>query len=184
MMIPLRFYQQHHYSIAMTAIFLTLAVQGFSQEKLAPQSEGGMANLFAENFYPAEAFLDSSYDVYQLLAAGKEIPVLASGDAFRIFKEKSALFIDARGADEFAEGHIPGAINIPFDSVSAPKYAKTLSQIPGDARIVVYCNTHLCIVSRSGAEGIVFNGFTRVIIAEGFWRWEEMSLPVERDTLR
>lgn len=183
-MIPLRFYYQRHYSIAMMAIFLSLAFQGFSQEKSANPGTGGAGNLFIEEFFPVEAFLDSNYDVYQLLAAGKEIPVLAAGDAFSIFKEKSALFIDARGPDEFAAGHIPGAINVPYDSVSAPKYAKALSQIASDDRMVVYCNTHLCIVSRSGAEGMVFNGFTRVIIAEGFWRWEEMGLPVERDSLR
>jgi rhodanese-related sulfurtransferase len=153
----------------------------FAQEKSVKPGAGSAGNPFLDNFFPAEAFLDSSYNVYQLLSAGKEIPVLAAGDVFKIFKEKSALFIDARGADEFVAGHIPGAINIPYDSVSAPKYAKTLSGIAIDIRIVVYCNTHLCIVSRSGAEGIVFNGFTRVIIAEGFWRWEEMGFPVERD---
>ena len=167
-------------------LFLTGAGLSFllAQEKPATPGTGGAGNPFIEEFFPAEAFLDSSYNVYQLLAAGKEIPVLAAGDAFRIFREKSALFIDARGADEFFAGHIPGAINVPYDSVSAPKYAKTLSQIPGDVRIVVYCNTHLCIVSRSGAEGMVFNGFTRVIIAEGFWRWEEKGFPVESDGLR
>lgn len=162
-------------------IFFSLAFRCYSQVNNAEQIKAENDYPIIEDFYPLEAFLDSSYDVVKLLSAGKEIPVLSTSDACKIFKEKSALFIDARGPDEFATGHIPGALNVPHDSVSVPKYAKTLSLIANDARIVVYCNTHLCIVSKTGAEGIIFNGFPRVIIAEGFWGWEERELPIEKE---
>lgn len=132
-----------------------------------------------EKFYPVEAFTDSNYNALEFLSAGREIPVLSTVDVFKLFKEKLAVFIDSREPDEFADGHIPGALNIPYDSVSAPISEKKLSQIPRDTRIIVYCNTHLCIVSKTGAEGIIFNGFTRVIIAEGFLRWKELSFPIE-----
>jgi len=167
------------YKTSLIIIFLVFFFKGFSQEKDAKQTEGRMEIPNIESFYLEGAFLDSSYDVLKFLSAGKEIPVLSTSDAFKIFKEKLVQFIDARGPDEFAAGHIPGATNIPYDSVSLPKYVDILSKIERDRRIVVYCNTHLCIVSKIGAEGIIFNGFRRVIIAEGYWRWKEMGHPVK-----
>lgn len=46
--------------------------------------------------------------------------------------------IDARSAEEFAELHLPGAINIPFDAVAMHE-----QQLPDDPAkaVVVYCRT-------------------------------------------
>jgi small redox-active disulfide protein 2 len=154
--------------------------QIFPQDKFPKQAESQMNPPVIENFYSAEAFLDSSYDVVKLLSAGKEIPVLSTGDAYKIFKEKSALFIDVRGPDEFVSGHIPSALNIPYDSVCAPKYAKTLSRIANDTRIVVYCNTHLCIVSKTGAGG---NHMVVKILGTGCARCKTLEFKV-RDLLK
>jgi rhodanese-related sulfurtransferase len=41
--------------------------------------------------------------------------------------------IDVRGADEYAAGHIPGAVNIPADELS-----QRLADIPRDRPVVTY----------------------------------------------
>jgi rhodanese-related sulfurtransferase len=41
--------------------------------------------------------------------------------------------IDVRGADEYAAGHIPGALHIPEDQL-----AKRLAEIPNDRPVVPY----------------------------------------------
>jgi rhodanese-related sulfurtransferase len=46
----------------------------------------------------------------------------------------SGLLIDVRTAGEYAEGHIPGAINIPVDELRA-----RMSELPRDRSLAVYC---------------------------------------------
>jgi rhodanese-related sulfurtransferase len=48
-----------------------------------------------------------------------------------------ARLVDVRSPQEFASGHLPGAVNVPYDEVE-----KRLSEVgaPGDA-IVLYCRT-------------------------------------------
>ncbi|MFU2205547.1 rhodanese-like domain-containing protein [Streptococcus pluranimalium] len=46
----------------------------------------------------------------------------------------NALLIDVRGADEFAEKHIKGALNLPVDQVEAGKL-----DLPKDQKIYLYC---------------------------------------------
>lgn len=47
------------------------------------------------------------------------------------------LIVDVRQPDAYAEGHIKGAVNIPF----GPDVAKNLSLIPDDKQVYVYCYT-------------------------------------------
>ena len=48
--------------------------------------------------------------------------------------DTEATILDARGPDEFAAGHIEGAINIPHTEVAA-----RLSEIPKDKPVMVHC---------------------------------------------
>lgn len=47
--------------------------------------------------------------------------------------------IDVREPDEFSEGHIRGALNIPPSALIAG--ASKLATVPKDAKIIVYCRT-------------------------------------------
>ena len=49
-------------------------------------------------------------------------------------EDKRPLLIDVRMADEFASGHMPGAINIPVDELRS-----RLSEIPRNREVLVYC---------------------------------------------
>lgn len=51
---------------------------------------------------------------------------------------KGALIIDARTAQEYAQGHIKGAINIPFD-VSVEQF--NALEIRKDREVVLYCRS-------------------------------------------
>lgn len=45
-------------------------------------------------------------------------------DAYENFLEDSAVFLDVRGMDQYNQGHIPGSINIPLDTL--PSNIETL----------------------------------------------------------
>jgi rhodanese-related sulfurtransferase len=84
------------------------------------------------------------------------------------------LVLDVRTAAEFDEGHIPGAVNIPYDSLAA----RITELGPAGARdVVVYC--------RSGRRAAIAlttlkdAGFSRLLHLEGDWlRWSEEHRPL------
>jgi|GEM_PF-1940454 len=131
-------------------------------------------------FLSADAFLDSRYDVLAIFEERVDIPVLPVDDSFQIFQEKAAHFIDARDPEEFAAGHIPGAVNIPYDQMTLPPYSQAISRLDKNGRIVVYCNTHICSVSYTCAENLMYLGYNHVVIAEGYMLWAERGYPVEK----
>lgn len=55
----------------------------------------------------------------------------------KIDTDDAPLVIDVRAHDEFNEGHVPGAVNIPVDDLP-----NRLSEIPKDRPIVPYCNMY------------------------------------------
>ena len=55
-----------------------------------------------------------------------------------VFKDEDAFLVDVRGADEFAEGTFPNAINIPLDEIRS-----RLNEFPKDKKIYVFCRVGL-----------------------------------------
>jgi rhodanese-related sulfurtransferase len=76
--------------------------------------------------------------------------------------DADATVLDVRTAQEFAAGHLPGAINI--DS-SAPDFADAVAELPKDGTYLVYCQTS----NRSGVatDRMTDLGFTDVYDLQG-----------------
>lgn len=103
-----------------------------------------------------------------------QIPVVK-----KFFDADGALIIDARDPDEFLEGHVPGAINLPFDSaVTDPAL---LQSLPVEGRpIIVYCGGGTCEVSITLAWELLGVGHSRVTyFPGGYPEWVENGFPVE-----
>jgi rhodanese-related sulfurtransferase len=82
--------------------------------------------------------------------------------------------LDVRSPEEFAAGHVPGAVNVPYDQI-----ATRLADVPKDKDVVLYCRTG----RRSGiaAEVLQANGYTRLSHLEGdMTAWLEKGRPVEK----
>jgi len=91
----------------------------------------------------------------------------------QVKKDPSLLVIDVRSAEEYAAGHVPGAVNIPHDQV-----ASRLAEIPKDKEVVLYCRSG----RRSGlaAETLEANGYKNLQLMQGDMPgWEKAGLPVE-----
>lgn len=87
-------------------------------------------------------------------------------------KRENIHFIDSRDPELYAEGHIPGALNIPFEEL-ADHIAK-LNAIPKDQIIVFYCDGGDCHISHDLAEYALSNGWRRICVYVG--GWEEWCL--------
>ena len=77
--------------------------------------------------------------------------------------DRGVMLIDVRTAEEFAAGHIEGAINIPFQQI-VPELAKL--NITKDTEIVLYCRSG----NRSGMaqKSLVKQGYSNTYNAGGF----------------
>ncbi|MCL2919501.1 rhodanese-like domain-containing protein [Shewanella litorisediminis] len=77
--------------------------------------------------------------------------------------EQGAMLVDVRTPEEYAAGHLEGAINIPYE-VIATEFAKRA--IDKDTSVVLYCRSG----RRSGVANDALNaaGFTRVYNGGGY----------------
>ena len=94
----------------------------------------------------------------------------------QIDSNTAPVILDVRSAKEFADGHLPGAINIPFESVAARAH-----ELPGSRQspVIVYCG-HGPRAWMAGAA-LRKNGFTNVSYLAGhFSRWRTAGLREER----
>jgi rhodanese-related sulfurtransferase len=82
--------------------------------------------------------------------------------------------IDVRPADEFALGHVPGAINVPLADLEA--------QLPSfdlDREVVAYCRGPWCILSYEAVAVLRKRGLRVRRLEEGLPEWRAAGLPVE-----
>jgi phage shock protein E len=56
----------------------------------------------------------------------------------RELQARGARLVDVRTPEEFASGHLPGAVNVPFDAMEGRALAELA---PVDAPVVVYCHS-------------------------------------------
>lgn len=83
--------------------------------------------------------------------------------------------IDVRTPAEFAQGHIPGALNIPFDQVAA-----RISEVDAPHGVALYCMVGPR--ARKGEAALLSGGYTSVLHLEGgLDAWQTGGFPVERD---
>jgi rhodanese-related sulfurtransferase len=90
----------------------------------------------------------------------------------------AALFVDARSSEEYAAGHIPGAVNLPFDDVfGKPELAKSID--PKGRPIVTYCGGGDCELSKSLAFALIEAGQRKVLVfVAGLPGWKDAGNPV------
>jgi phage shock protein E len=91
-------------------------------------------------------------------------------------KDASMVILDVRTPEEFAQGHVPGAINIPHD-----KLADRLKELADakDKDVVLYCRSG----KRAGmaADTLKANGFEKLLHLEGdILKWTEEKRPTEK----
>lgn len=93
----------------------------------------------------------------------------------------TVVVLEALPHDYYADGHLPGARNLPLDDVDA----RAAALVPDrDAAIVTYCTGTSCPNSRIAAERLGRLGYTNVRAFEGGKQsWVQAGLPLESGAL-
>jgi rhodanese-related sulfurtransferase len=104
----------------------------------------------------------------------------SAGDAVSIqellarMRRKQVVVLDTRPAGEYAAGHIPGALSVPVDDLSA-----RLRRLPKDRAYVAYCRGPYCVYADRAVELLKKSGRRAGRLVDGFPEWRAAGLPVE-----
>ncbi len=103
-------------------------------------------------------------------------------------KSAGAPVIDTRVAAEYAEGHIAGALSIPYREKSAKTVnfdagqdEFNLAKMPSDkaAPVVIYCNGPECWKSFKASTVALKAGYTNILwYRGGFPDWKSKNMPI------
>lgn len=81
--------------------------------------------------------------------------------------------LDVRPEDEFALGHLPGAINVPLAELG-----RRLSALDPSHEIVAYCRGPYCVLSYEAVAQLRTRGFKIRRLEDGYPEWRAAGLPV------
>jgi rhodanese-related sulfurtransferase len=125
--------------------------------------------------HTAEARLAELDDVARDYLVGRdEFEPIGRGELARRLRSGTVTLIDVRPAEEFAQGHIAGAVSVPVDEVAA--FAK---QAPKDRKVVAYCRGPYCVYALQAVELLRKRGIDASRSEDGVAEWRAAGLPIE-----
>ena len=87
--------------------------------------------------------------------------------------QDNLVIVDVRAAEDFAKGHIPGAINVPKEKWDNPQ------GLNRDKTNVLYCYTQQCHLAANACVRFAGKGYPVMELEGGFETWKENELDVE-----
>jgi len=91
-----------------------------------------------------------------------------------IVEKRDIVIVDLRAAEDFAKGHVPGAVSLPREKWDS---ATGLSK---DKVNVVYCYSHTCPLGGAACAELAGRGYPVMDMDGGFEIWESSALEVEQ----
>lgn len=85
--------------------------------------------------------------------------------------------LDVRPAEEFAAGHIPGALSVPL-----PELMRQLSSLSKRREVVAYCRGPYCVLAIEAVKQLRARGFKAVRLEAGVLDWAALGLRVDRSS--
>ena len=82
--------------------------------------------------------------------------------------------LDVRPPEEFAAGHVPGALNIPIDQLET-----RLRELPKRREVIAYCRGPFCLMSFDAVQLLRKKGIKARRLEDGMPEWRVAGLPVE-----
>jgi rhodanese-related sulfurtransferase/DNA-binding transcriptional ArsR family regulator len=83
--------------------------------------------------------------------------------------------LDVRPTDEFAQGHVAHALNIPLNDLNA-----RLAELDPNQEIVAYCRSAYCVLSFEAVAALRARGYKARRLEDGFPEWKAAGLPCEQ----
>lgn len=100
------------------------------------------------------------------LSAPEHLEAISREELLERLQDHSVTLLDVRPAEEFAQGHLPGAINIPFAELQ-----QRLGELPVSQEVVAYCRGPWCVFSRDAVTALKARGLRARHFLQGIELW-------------
>ena len=87
----------------------------------------------------------------------------------------NTVILDVRTQDGYREGHIPGALHIPFEELP-----NRYQELPKAKEIVSYCWNATCLLCTRAAQFLASKGYKAREMVGGIESWKDSGFPVEK----
>lgn len=94
-------------------------------------------------------------------------------DLLHRLEADDVVLLDVRPGDEFALGHVPGAINIPLAELE-----RRLADLPVEREIVAYCRGPYCILAFEAVAALRTRGYRARRLEDGYPEWKAAGMAV------
>jgi rhodanese-related sulfurtransferase len=133
---------------------------------------GALRRITERNVGAVEKVLNSYFRERDSLEA------VSRKELLRRMREGLVTVIDTRPAEEFAAGHLRGALNVPLHELK-----RRLREMPRDQDIVAYCRGAYCVLSYEAVAELRKRGFKAFRLEEGYPEWRAAGLPIEQSAI-
>jgi len=89
-------------------------------------------------------------------------------------RDGTVTVLDVRPPDEYALGHVPGAVNVPLGELEA-----RLSTLDPAQEVIAYCRGPYCVMSFEAVARLRQRGFSARRLQDGMPEWAAAGQPVE-----
>ena len=135
----------------------------------------GVVELIAALRSVAEAHHAGSQQVITALFKARDtLEPVGRDEILARLADGSVMLIDVRPADEFGQGHLAGARNIPLAEIEA-----AVAGLDPAIEIVAYCRGPWCVLSFDAIETLRARGLRARRLADGYPEWKAAGLPTE-----
>lgn len=107
------------------------------------------------------------------LGAEDDVEAVTRADLLRRLARGDVVVVDVRPAEEFAGGHIRGALSIPLDELG-----RRLRELPRTKLIVAYCRGPHCVLAPQALALLRARGFRARRLVDGLPEWRAAGLPI------
>ncbi|EHK55782.1 ArsR/SmtB family transcription factor [Allomesorhizobium alhagi] len=106
--------------------------------------------------------------------ARDDMEPVAREDLVQRMRDGLVTVLDVRPPDEFARGHVPGAINVPLGDLES-----RLQEIDPALEVVAYCRGPWCVMSFEAVAALRARGISARRLEDGLPEWKAAGMPVE-----
>jgi rhodanese-related sulfurtransferase len=120
----------------------------------------------------------SSAEIERVMAsyfrARDDLEAVSRKELLDRLRSGAVTILDVRPEDEFARGHLAGALNVPLAQLEL-----RLAELPPDREVVAYCRGPWCVLSFEAVALLRRRGYLVRRLEDGFPEWKMAGLPVE-----
>jgi len=139
-------------------------------------SDDDVLQLFGALRQVAERHLSEVDELVETYLTTKDdLEPVARTELLERVRDGLVTVLDVRPPEEYAAGHVPGALNIPLADLE-----DHLEELDQEHEVIAYCRGPHCILAFDAVARLRERGFSARRMQDGFPEWKLAGLPTEQ----